>query len=109
MKSFARRLVLTPKQKATRKWSIPCLKYITYQLNIKYNKELHNPHRWHYWAEESSNPTSEKKTLTLIYLLQKHQFCASTRKAALVSFAYYLLLRLASYSPLRCGQEEPDH
>ena len=107
MKSFARRLVLTPKQKATRKWSIPCLKYITYQLNIKYNKELHNPHRWHYWAEESSNPTSKKKNIDINIsatetVLRKHpescprQFCL-------------LSPSVASYSPLRCGQEEPDH
>lgn len=35
------------------------LKYSSYQLNVEYNKKLHNPHRWHDWAKESSNPTSK--------------------------------------------------
>lgn len=36
------------------------LKCGSYQLNVEYNKELHNPHRWHDRAKEGSNPTSKK-------------------------------------------------
>ena len=66
------------------------LKYSSYQLNVEYNKKLHNPHRWHDWAKESSNPTS--KNNIGIKNSRGETLCSlSESKPRFVSFAFSLI------------------